>query len=352
MKGRASGGNLHNRFAHTRTEVIDDGWEGLPVSSYAQPTEAILRDVRSLISYNQSPDIPFSRSINPYQGCEHGCIYCYARPSHAYLDFSPGLDFETRIVVKQNAAAILRKELAASSYRCEVIALGANTDAYQPLERQFGLTRQILEVLLQTRHPVAIVTKSSLIERDLDLLQEMARDNLIEVFITVETLDRELARRMDPRATAPQRRLQTIAALAAAGVPTGVMMAPVIPALTDPDMEKILQQAAECGARMAGYVLLRLPLEVNPLFEQWLLQHYSLRATHVLSLIEQSRQGARNDPSFGSRMRGSGVFADLLRQRFNLACGKYQLNSRNNLRQLDPDKFIAPCASTPQLQLF
>lgn len=355
MKGRGSGSNPHNRFEALLKEGFDDGW-GENDTGHVATTKTIplVNNVRSIISYNQSPDVPFDRSVNPYQGCEHGCIYCYARPSHAYLDMSPGLDFETRIVVKQNAADQLRRELSAKSYRCNVIAVGANTDAYQPLERAYGITRQLLEVFQAFRHPLAIVTKSSLVERDIDILQQMARDQLAEVFITVDTLDPVLARRLDPRAASPQRRLQTIEALAKAGIPTGVLVAPVIPALTDADMEIILQTAADRGASMAGYVLLRLPREVEGLFEGWLEQHYPLKAAHVLSLIEQSRDGARYDSTFGSRMRGTGIFAQMLRQRFDLTARKLGLNRRENLARLRVDLFSVPTAepSEPQLSLF
>lgn len=343
MKGRGSGNNPHNRFAALLKESFDDGWgEGDPGHGENPQTIPLMSDVRSIISYNQSPDVPFDRSVNPYQGCEHGCIYCYARPSHAYLDMSPGLDFETRIVVKRNAAAQLRRELSARSYRCAVMAVGANTDAYQPLERRYGITRQLLEVLQAFRHPLAIVTKSALIERDIDILQQMARDRLAEVFVTVDTLDPALARRLDPRAAAPKRRLQVIETLVNAGIPTGVLVAPVIPALTDADMESIVQTAADLGATMAGYVLLRLPREVEGLFEQWLQQHYPLKAAHVLSLIEQSRDGARYDSTFGARMRGSGLFAQMLRQRFDLATRKLGLNRRDNLGRLRVDLFSVP----------
>lgn len=357
MKGRGSGSNPHNRFAALLKEHIDDGWGENDPGQVEQPqTVALVNTVRSIISYNQSPDIPFDRSINPYQGCEHGCIYCYARPSHAYLDMSAGLDFETRIVVKANAATLLKKELSAKSYRCAPLALGANTDAYQPLERSHGITRQVLEVLQTFRHPLAIVTKSALIERDIDILQQMAQDNLAEVFITVDTLDHALARRLDPRAAAPKRRLQAIETLVQAGIPTGVLVAPVIPALTDNDMEAILLAAAGAGASMAGYVLLRLPREVEGLFEAWLQQHYPLKAAHVLSLIEQSRGGARYDSTFGARMRGSGIFAQMLRQRFDLATRKLGLNQRDNLSRLRSDLFRVPQEiaekSQTQLSLF
>jgi DNA repair photolyase len=264
-----------------------------------------------VIVRNQSPDVPFTQSINPYRGCEHGCSYCFARPGHAYLGLSPGLDFETKIVWKPDAPEILRKELAAPGYRCAPIALGISTDGWQPVERRLGLSRRLLEVLAETRHPVSIVTKSALIERDADLLADMARDHLVQVMFSITTLDPLLARRLEPRAASPARRLAAMDALHRAGVPVGVLFAPLIPALNDHELERVLEAARAAGAESAGYVLLRLPLELKALFEDWLHSHFPDRATHVLSLLRQLRGGQLNDSRFGHRMRGQGVFADL-----------------------------------------
>ncbi len=289
-------------------------------------TELIPELSRTIISRNKSPDVGFDQSINPYKGCEHGCIYCFARPTHAYLDFSPGLDFETKIVHKTNAADLLRRELAKPAYDCSPIALGINTDCYQPLEKQLGTTRSLLEIMLETRHPVTIVTKSALVERDLDLLAELARLGLTQVALSITTLDEELKRRMEPRTASPRRRLKTVERLAGAGVPTGVMFAPVIPALNDHELEAILEASAEAGALWAGYTVLRLPNEVRPLFKDWLAEQYPLRAQHVMSRVRQIRGGKENDSTFGRRHRGQGLYADLLRQRFHLACRRYGLN--------------------------
>ena len=306
-------------------------------------TTVSIQQARTIISRNESPDIPFTQSINPYQGCEHGCVYCYARPSHAYLDLSPGLDFETKLFAKPNAAALLRAELAKPGYVCDPIALGTNTDPYQPIEREWKVTRSILEVLAETGHPFSIVTKSALVERDLDLIAPMAARNLARVYVSVTTLDRELARTLEPRAAAPQRRLATIRALAQAGVPVGVMVAPIIPQLNDRDLEAILEAAAAAGARHAGWVLLRLPREVAPLFRDWLDAHHPLRAEHVMSLVRQMRGGRDNDPRFGARMRGSGPYADLIEQRFALACRRFGL--ARDREPLDRTQFRPPAVS-------
>jgi DNA repair photolyase len=330
--------------------VVDD-WPG-----DAEDGEARLRTVvslerpRSVISRNQSPDLPFSQTINPYRGCEHGCSYCYARPTHAYLDLSPGLDFESRLFAKVDAAAVLRNELSAPRYQCSPIMLGANTDAYQPIERQYGVTRKILEVLVETRHPVSIVTKSALVERDIDLLQELSRHDLVQVFLSVTSLDHELARRLEPRASAPRRRLEALRALAAAGIRCGVMVAPVIPALNDSELEDILDAAAAAGCRHAGYVMLRLPREVNPLFQAWLEQHYPLKASHVLSLVRELRDGLLNDASFGTRMSGTGVFAQLIRARFQAACRRLGLARSDHA--LSTAHFVPPRKDEAQLSLF
>jgi len=306
--------------------------------------------VRTIISRNDSPDIPFSQSINPYQGCEHGCVYCYARPTHAYLDLSPGLDFETKLFAKPDAARRLRDELGRRGYRCEPIALGANTDPYQPIEREWKITRSVLEVLAECDHPLTITTKGVLIERDLELLASMAAKGLVRVFVSIAMLDRELARKLDPRAPAPQRRLQMIKSLHAAGVPVGVNVAPVIPQLTDRDLEAVLEAAAAAGARHAGWTMLRLPLEVAPLFRDWLDVHYPLRAAHVMSLVRQIRGGKDNESRFGVRMGGQGEFADLIRRRFALACKRLGLNTDRDA-PLDTSRFRPPGAAS-QLDLF
>ncbi len=325
-KGRGGGSNRSGRFeAHSR-EAEDDGWGNQDAELPPLATETLLDASKTVINYNDSPDIPFDRSINPYRGCEHGCIYCFARPSHAYLGLSPGLDFESRILVKPNAAEILRRELSKRNYQCAPIALGSNTDPYQPLEREHQIMRQILQVLLETRHPLGIVTKSALIERDIDLLSELAQRRLVNVCVSVTTLDRELARRMEPRAAAPQRRLQAIKTLTQAGIPVHLMLAPLIPGLNDEEMESIVTAAHAAGADSANFIFIRLPLEVAELFQEWLHRHYPLKAERVLSLIKQSRGGKLYDPNFHQRFTGQGVYADLLKQRFHLICKKLGLN--------------------------
>ena len=274
---------------------------------------------RSVISWNESPDIPFDRSVNPYRGCEHGCVYCYARPGHAWLGLSPGLDFETRLFVKREAAALLCEELSAPGYACAPLALGAVTDAYQPIERTHRITRAVLELLCELRHPVTIVTKSGLIERDIDLLADLARQTVLHVHLSITTLRTDLARRLEPRAASPLRRLETIARLRAAGIPVGVLAAPVIPVLTDAELEAILEAAREAGALSADYVLLRLPQEVAELFRAWLAEHAPGQAAHVMARVQDMRGGRDNDARFGRRMVGDGVFAGLIAQRFRLA---------------------------------
>ena len=324
-KGRAANSNVVSRFdSHTR-EALDDGWGTLDEDAPPLRTEVMLDSAKSVINYINSPDIPFDRTINPYRGCEHGCIYCYARPSHAYLGFSPGLDFESRLLMKQNAADLLRQELAKKNYRCAPIALGMNTDAYQPIEREYQLTRQIIQVLAEAKHPFTLVTKSALVERDLDLIGPMAEQGLVSIWLTITTLDRQVARRLEPRAAAPERRLQTLARLAEAGVPCGVMVEPVIPALTDHMLEQIIEAAYQQGVRRAGYVFLRLPLEIHELFEQWLQQYFPLKAQHVMSLIRQSRGGKAYQSEFGKRMVGEGIFAELLAQRFKRVCQQFEM---------------------------
>jgi DNA repair photolyase len=306
---------------------------------------------RTIIARNDSPDIGFDRSINPYRGCEHGCIYCYARPSHAYLGLSPGLDFESRLFYKPEAAALLAAELRKKGYSCRPIALGSNTDPYQPVERRLGITRAILQVLRDFRHPVTIVSKSALIQRDLDILGEMARDKLASVTISVTTLDRTLARRMEPRASTPERRLETIAALAAAGIQTGVLSAPMIPALNDNEMEQILERARGAGARAAGYTLLRLPLELKSLFREWLEENFPDKAAHVLSLVAQTHGGRLYDSTWSKRMTGAGPYADMLRLRFDRACRKLGFNQRTT-QSLDTNLFCPPPQKGDQLALF
>ena len=344
IKGRGASGNPRGRFEKLERSREDDDH----VESHPQ-TMITLKQVRSIISRNESPDLPFKQSINPYQGCEHGCIYCYARPSHAYLGLSPGLDFETRIFAKENAADLLREELSRPGYRCELISLGANTDPYQPIERKQRITRGILEVLWEFRHPVGIVSKGSLIERDLDLLEPMAAEGLVQVFISIGTLDGDIARTLEPRAAAPYRRVETLRRLAARGVPCGVLVAPIIPFLNDKDMEAVLEAAAGAGARMAGFTVLRLPWEVKDLFKNWLEQHYPLRAAHIMARIRDMRGGRENDPEFGSRMKGEGQYAEELRSRFEVACRRVGLNADRRYH-VDTRKFRPP--PTAQGSLF
>jgi DNA repair photolyase len=341
-KGRGSISNSAGRFEKHSNHAEDDGWGCLEADLPPLPTEIIIDSTRSLINYNDSPDIPFDRSINPYRGCEHGCVYCFARPTHAYLGYSAGQDFETKILLKPDAGSLLREELAKRSYRCAAMALGTNTDPYQPLERQHRLMRQILEVLAETRHPVSIVTKSALIERDLDILADMAAQGLASVYVSITTLDRTLARALEPRAAAPQRRLETLAKLRGAGIPVGVMVAPLIPVLTDYELESIVTASHHAGALSAEYILLRLPLEVADLFEEWLHQHYPLKAEHVMNRIRECRGGKVYDATFHQRQRGSGSYADLIGQRFRLICKKLGLDQ--SLPPLRTDLFRKPAA--------
>jgi DNA repair photolyase len=340
-KGRGATINPEGRFESRVRESVDDGWDTQLGEELPKLETTVTEEIaKSIIARNESPDVGFNQSINPYRGCEHGCVYCYARPTHAYLNLSPGLDFETKLFAKVNAAELLREELARPGYQCDVIALGANTDPYQPIEKEYRITRGILEVLAEFEHPVGIVTKSSMVERDLDLLAPMARKNLASVFVSITTLDHELARHLEPRATAPQRRLQTIKKLSEAGVPCGVLVAPVIPFLTDSAVEKVLEAAREAGASMAGYVLLRLPYEVKDLFKAWLDEHYPLKASHVMSRVKDMRGGKEYDSQFDSRMRGEGEFADLLAKRFKLACQRLGFN--RNRGSLDTARFRPP----------
>ncbi|HYA38641.1 MAG TPA: PA0069 family radical SAM protein [Candidatus Methylomirabilis sp.] len=348
LRGRGAVSNPEGRFDRLTRDPYDDGWwpeeELTPLATTVRAERC-----RTIIARNDSPDIPFSQSINPYRGCEHGCVYCYARPSHGYVGLSPGLDFETRLFAKVNAAEILRAELARPGYACQAIALGANTDPYQPIEREYRLTRQVIEVLSECDHPLSVITKSSLIERDLDLLASLAQRNLVHAYISITTLDRQLARRMEPRASAPSRRLETVRRLSAAGIPTGVLVAPVIPALTDCDLERVLEAARAAGARRAGYVLLRLPHELKDLFRQWLAIHAPLKAGHVMKLVREFRGGRDNDPRFGTRMRGQGRLADLIEDRFAVACRRLGFN--RDAEFLDHVRFRPPTVGL-QLPLF
>jgi DNA repair photolyase len=305
---------------------------------------------KTIISRNRSPDVPFEQSINPYRGCEHGCIYCYARPSHAYWDLSPGLDFETHIICKEGAAERLEQELRAKNYRCRPITLGANTDPYQPLEQQRRITRELLEVLARFRHPFSIITKGALISRDQDILAEMAQQQLCSVMISMTTLDPELKRTLEPRAAGPRTRLNAIRELTGAGVPVGVLVAPLIPMINDGELEAILEASAAAGARSAGFVFIRLPHEVKDLFREWLDCHYPERAGHVMSLIQQSRQGADNDSRFGTRMRGEGLFAEMIAQRFRVALRRLDLQPRLGI-ELRTDLFEVPPQAGDQLSL-
>ena len=334
QKGRGALSNPEGRFESRGREEFDDGWNRDDAAAELPSLETTLSPdpARSIISRNQSPDIPFEQSINPYKGCEHGCVYCYARPSHAYLNLSPGLDFETKLFYKPRAAELLAQELSRPGYRPAAITIGANTDPYQPAERELKCTRQILEVLQHFRHPLSIITKSHLVTRDVDILADMARDNLALVMISITSLDPGLKRLLEPRAPAPSSRLTAVKILAEAGVPVGVMTAPIIPAINDSEMEHILEQAAQAGALGAGYVLLRLPYEVKDLFQQWLREHYPLRAEHVMSLIRQSRDGKDYDSGFGTRMRGEGKYAELIAQRFALACKRLNLGWSPRMR--------------------
>jgi DNA repair photolyase len=352
-KGRGAASNASGRFESEERVAFDDGWSvpGAEPEPMPLTTRLQVDATRTIIARNNSPDIGFDRSINPYRGCEHGCIYCYARPSHAYLGLSPGLDFESRIFYKPQAAALLKEELGKKGYSCRPIALGSNTDPYQPSERRLGVTRSILEVLRDFRHPVTIVTKGALIQRDIDILAEMAESNLACVTVSVTTLDRALARVMEPRAATPQRRLETIAALAKAGIPTGVLSAPMIPALNDAEMEDILAAAKDAGAATAGYTMLRLPLELKALFKEWLETHAPNKAAHVTSLVAQSHGGKLYDSAWGKRMVGYGPYADMLSMRFDRACRRLGL-ARRHTEPLDVKLFRPPAQRGDQLALF
>ena len=344
LRGRGASHNPPNRYHTVHREPVcgepeeDDHPKSSPETRLA-PDAA-----RSVLSSNDSPDVGPGLSVNPYRGCEHGCVYCFARPTHAYLDLSPGIDFETRIFYKEHSPELLKKELSRPSYHCQPLALGINTDAYQPAEGSLGLTRKILEVLEAMRHPVTLITKSSLVERDIDILRALARQNLVHVFLSITTLDAELARRLEPRAATPQRRLRTIEALSQADIPTGVMVAPVIPVLTEPETEQILSEARTAGARTAGYVLLRLPLELADLFERWLEEHVPEKKRAILAAIREFHGGKLYDSRFGARMRGTGVRADLLEQRFGLQVRRLAFPGLPPLRT---DLFVPPFPTKP-----
>jgi DNA repair photolyase len=350
IKGRGACSNQKLRFEQWQREAVTDDWftevELRPVK-----TTIVLRQAKSIVSRNRSPDVPFDASINPIQGCEHGCVYCFARPTHEYLGLSAGLDFETKLFAKQNAVELLRKEFLRRNYVPEVITLGANTDPYQPAEKKLELTRGLLSVFEEFQHPVSIITKSALVVRDLDILSRLAEKGLVKVHISVTSLDNEISRTLEPRASAPSRRIIAIERLTAASVPVGVLVAPVIPAITDHQLESIVKTVAEAGALSAGYVLLRLPREVEGLFKEWLEVHHPLKAKHVQTLLAEMRGGALYDSTFGKRMSGTGPYAELLRDRFRLACRKYGLNK--NRMALSTQLFAVPSADgNPQLSLF
>lgn len=354
VKGRGTNWGIAHRFSSVDREPLDDGWGSLEQAVLSEPmapgTQVIEERVRSILTGNDSPDIGFDLSINPYRGCEHGCIYCYARPTHSYLNLSPGLDFETRIVAKVNAAERLRETLAGRGYTPLQLNIGSVTDAYQPAERQLRITRGVIEVLSEAQHAFSIITKSSLVERDLDLIAPMARERLAAVYLSITTLDAELARKLEPRAAAPHRRLRTIETLARAGVPVGVSVSPVIPFLNEPELERILEAAAAAGARSAFSIVLRLPWEVNPLFQDWLRQHAPERAERVMARLREMRGGRDNDSRFGHRMTGQGVWAALLRQRFDKACARLGLNREK--APLDLGRFRRPALQPGQASLF
>ena len=347
-RGRGAGVNPTGRFEPMTRHVFDDGWETLEELP-AFKTEVQVEKPRTIITRNDSPDISFDRSINPYRGCEHGCVYCFARPTHAYMGMSPGLDFESKLFAKPDAARLLAKELGKEGYQPKTIAIGTNTDPYQPIEREYRIMREILEVLEAHDHPVGIVTKSALVMRDIDILGRMAEKGLAKVALSVTTLDARLARTMEPRANTPPKRLEAVRALNAAGVPASVMIGPVIPGLNDMEIERILESAVTAGAREAGYVMLRLPLEVSPIFKDWLLRHYPDRFRHVMSLVRSMRGGKDYDSEWGKRMRGAGPYAWQIGRRFELAARRLGLNTER--RQLRTDLFNPPARQGEQLVL-
>jgi DNA repair photolyase len=362
-KGRGAVTNLQGRYEVDQREAVDDGWIAPSEEESGRPalrTQIFEERAKSILTHNQSPDIPFSVSLNPYRGCEHGCIYCFARPTHSYLGLSPGLDFESRIYAKVNAPELLAREMAKKSYVPEPIALGVNTDAWQPVERDFQLTRRVIQVMSEHNQAFAAITKNSLIERDIDLLAPMAEKGLMMAAITITTLDADIARTLEPRAATPARRLRTIRALSEAGIPVGVSIAPVIPFVTDQDMERVLEACAEAGATSASYIVLRLPWEVAPLFKGWLEAHFPDRAERVMNRVRDMRGGKDYDSSFSTRMKGEGLWADLLKQRFANAVRRLGLNARNHgildmshFKRVELPKPVKPTApDTPQLSLF
>lgn len=343
-KGRGAGLNIEGRFEQWQREAFDDGWPDDSEGSPRLQTTITQEHAKSIVTRNDSPDIPFRYSLNPYRGCEHGCIYCFARPSHAYLGLSPGLDFETRIYAKVNAPELLRAELARSGFESDVISFGVNTDAYQPCEQKLAITRRCLAVAAEFNQAVGLITKSALIERDIDILRDMAARRLVHVSVSITTLDHHISRYLEPRTAAPARRLQVIRRLAEAGIPVGINVAPVIPFLTDHELETLLEQGREAGATAAGYILLRLPWELKELFRNWLENHFPLKAAHVMSRVQEMRGGQDNDPNFGSRMVGEGIFARLLEQRFAKACARLGLHAhgRREIERLDTTRFAVP----------
>lgn len=353
IKGRGSATRIAHRFEKNARDAYDDGWGTLQDATGDATgdvigevprieTEVMMEDARSAISHNDSPDIFFDYGLNPYRGCEHGCVYCYARPTHSYLNLSPGLDFETKIIAKRNIAAVLRADLGKRSYVPKLLNIGSATDCYQPVERELRLTRGVIEVLQEARHPFSLVTKSSGVERDLDLIVPMAADRLAAVYVTITTLDGELARKLEPRAAAPHRRLRTIERLAAEGVPVGVSVAPQIPFVND-DMEQVLTAAWQAGARTAFYTVIRLPWEVAPIFKEWLELHYPQRASRIMARIHEMRGGKDYDSDFASRMKGAGLWADLIRQRFEKTCSRLGFNRQRI--ELDLSQFRPPGAA-------
>jgi DNA repair photolyase len=350
IKGRGTAWAIEHRFTTEHHQSFDDGWGTLEQAAQEEQstpgTQIIEQTVKSILSGNDSPDIPFDLSINPYRGCEHGCVYCFARPTHSYLNLSPGLDFETKIIAKVNAAERLRATLASPGYEPLPLNLGSATDAYQPVERRLRITRGLIEVLSAFRHAFSIITKSSGVERDIDLLKPLARDNLIAVYVSVPTLDGALARIMEPRAASPERRIRTIETLARAGIPVGVSVSPMIPFINEPELERVLERAHEAGATSAFATVLRLPWEVNPLFQQWLQAHFPQRAARVMARVHEMRSGKDNDPRFQTRMTGQGVWAQLLAQRFNNATQRLGLDRERT--PLDLSAFRRPASVAAQ----
>ncbi|MBZ9682031.1 PA0069 family radical SAM protein [Mesorhizobium sp. CO1-1-7] len=347
-RGRSAGINPSGRFEPVSRHVFDDGWSSLEELPPFK-TEVQVEKPRTIITRNESPDISFDRSINPYRGCEHGCVYCFARPTHSFMGLSPGLDFESKLFAKPDAARLLDKELSKDGYQPRTIAIGTNTDPYQPIEKQYRIMREILEVLEARGHPVGIVTKSALVVRDIDILSRMAERGLAKVALSVTTLDRMLARTMEPRASTPTKRLEAIRQLSDAGIPASVMVAPIIPGLTDQEMERILDSAHHAGAREAGYVVLRLPLEVSPIFKDWLLRHYPDRYRHVMSLVRSMRDGKDYDSEWGKRMKGAGPYAWQIGRRFEITAKRLGLNAER--RTLRTDQFVAAGKDQEQLML-